>query len=337
MTTTPAKIQDWVIDADTHISEPGDVWTSRLPAKYKRPGARTSCATRRAGWTPGASATPRPSCPWASPPSPAGPSRSRPRRATWTRCRRRPGTRSARLAYMDCVGIWAMALYPNVGGFGSQAFLSLKDDPELMLACVRAYNDFLIDWISPDPRRFVPICATPFWDVAASVRRDRALREARPQGRALHGRAAEATACRSSRAAHWDPLWAAAQDLRSARELPHRRGHLRRRLHARALRRPMGAGRMNAVAAISLFLDNGKQLVGPALLRHAAALPGAEVPVRRESGIGFIPFILEAADYTFEYGEGAAVQPGVHAEAERVLPPPGLRLLLLRGVRAAAS
>ena len=32
----------------------------------------------------------------------------------------------ARLAYMDEVGIWAMALYPNVGGFGNEAFLMLE-------------------------------------------------------------------------------------------------------------------------------------------------------------------------------------------------------------------
>ena len=43
-------------------------------------------------------------------------------------------------------------------------------DAELMLACVVAYNDFLLEWISPDPRRFIPICAMPFWDVEASVR-----------------------------------------------------------------------------------------------------------------------------------------------------------------------
>ena len=43
----------------------------------------------------------------------------------------------ARLEYMDSLAIWAMALYPNVGGFGSQVFLGLND-AELMLACVRA-------------------------------------------------------------------------------------------------------------------------------------------------------------------------------------------------------
>ena len=33
-----------------------------------------------------------------------------------------------------------MALYPNIGGFGSESFLGL-DDPELMLACVRAKSE----------------------------------------------------------------------------------------------------------------------------------------------------------------------------------------------------
>ena len=29
------EIRDWVIDADTHITEPADVWTSRVPAKFR--------------------------------------------------------------------------------------------------------------------------------------------------------------------------------------------------------------------------------------------------------------------------------------------------------------
>jgi hypothetical protein len=47
-------------------------------------------------------------------------------------------------------------LYPNVAGFGSQRFLAIKD-PELQLVCVRAYNDFLRDWASADPRRLITV------------------------------------------------------------------------------------------------------------------------------------------------------------------------------------
>jgi predicted TIM-barrel fold metal-dependent hydrolase len=64
----------------------------------------------------------------------------------------------------------------------------------------------------------------------------------------------------------------------------------------------MGAGCMNGFTAISLFLDNGKQLTD---LLFSGVLP--RFPQLRilsvESGIGFIPFVLEAADYTFEYGK----------------------------------
>jgi predicted TIM-barrel fold metal-dependent hydrolase len=53
--------------------------------------------------------------------------------------------------------------------------------------------------------------------------------------------------------------------------------------------------------AVSLFLDNGKQLTD---LLFSGVLP--RFPELKflsvESGIGFIPFILEACDYTFEYG-----------------------------------
>jgi predicted TIM-barrel fold metal-dependent hydrolase len=303
MPPTP-RIQDWVIDVDTHITEPGDLWTSRLPQRFQDKAPRIvqhpqlgmetwqvgdGAAflpvgfTAVAGWP-----EPFPSAPKSMAEVPAAAYDAK-----------------ARLAYMDRVGIWAMALYPNVGGFGSQAFLKLGD-PELMLACVQAYNDFLIDWISPDPRRFIPVMATPFWDVDASVKEiERCARRGHkavlftgePQS---HGMPILANP-------HWEPLWSAAQ----ACDLPisfhigtgnFDDGFTPERFQA------MGAGCMNGYAAISLFLENGKQLTD---LLFSGVLP--KHPdlkfVSVESGIGFIPFILEAADYTFEYGRVRQQQP----------------------------
>src|SRR5205814_4963668 len=74
----------------------------------------------------------------------------------------------ARLKRMDDYGLHAQVLYPNVGGFGNGGFLKLKE-PELMLECVRAYNDYLTEWCSADPNRLIAITALPFWDVQASV------------------------------------------------------------------------------------------------------------------------------------------------------------------------
>ena len=75
-------------------------------------------------------------------PFPAGPK-------TYEECPRAAYDADARLEYMDDVGIWAQVLYPNVAGFGSQRFLSIRDD-ELKLVCVSVYNDFLRDWASAD-------------------------------------------------------------------------------------------------------------------------------------------------------------------------------------------
>jgi predicted TIM-barrel fold metal-dependent hydrolase len=205
----------------------------------------------------------------------------------------------ARLAYMDKVGIWSMALYPNVGGFGSQAFFGLKD-PELMLACVRAYNDFVLDWISPNPARFIPIMATPFWDVEASVKEiDRCAKlghkgilfSGAPQS---HGQPVLANP-------HWNPLWQAAVD----RNLPvsfhigagtFDDGFTPERMEMTS------AGCVNGVVAISLFLDNGKQLTDLLFSGVLPRFPELKV-LSVESGVGFLPFLLEACDYTFDYGK----------------------------------
>ena len=38
------KCTDWFIDADTHVTEPGDVWTSRLPPAPVCPACRSADA-----------------------------------------------------------------------------------------------------------------------------------------------------------------------------------------------------------------------------------------------------------------------------------------------------
>ena len=59
---------------------------------------------------------------------------------------------------MDAEGILAHVLHPNIGGFGSAAYLQLGS-PILALDCLRAYNDFLVDWCSADPGWVLPVAA----------------------------------------------------------------------------------------------------------------------------------------------------------------------------------
>ena len=150
-----------IIDCDTHITEPRDVWTARVPARYLEhvphvvrndegkdvwmlDGVQiyTAGLTATAGW---------------SAPFPSGP-------PTYEEMHPAAHDPHARLKLMDANGIWAQVLYPNVAGFGSQRFLQIPDD-ELKLICVRAYNDFLRDWASADSRRLITVMSMPYWEV----------------------------------------------------------------------------------------------------------------------------------------------------------------------------
>ncbi len=78
-----------------------------------------------------------------------------------------------RLKAMDADGVDVSVLYPTVAGHAGQAFGRITD-PELELACVQAYNDWLIDeWAAVSPR-FIPQCIVPLWPAeaaAAEIRR----------------------------------------------------------------------------------------------------------------------------------------------------------------------
>ena len=111
---------------------------------------------------------------------------------------------------MDKYGIWAAVLYPNVAGFGAGKMLTIGDG-ELMLACVRAYNDFLAEYSAVAPDRFIPIMALPFWDLEATEKEITRAAGLGHKGVIMTG---EPFFWGLPKLAdpHWDRLWAAGQD-----------------------------------------------------------------------------------------------------------------------------
>ena len=127
-----------VIDADTHLTEPADLWTARMPARFRDLAPRVvyDDSTRAWRWLIGdrlgsmvanysVAGWPEfpPSCP---------PSLDEANPAAYDS--------KARLAHMDDNGIYAQVLYPNILAFEGFAVMALKDE-DLKLACVRTYND----------------------------------------------------------------------------------------------------------------------------------------------------------------------------------------------------
>ena len=73
-----------------------------------------------------------------------------------------------RLTAMDVDGVDYSVLYPTVAGLAGETFGRLTD-PELELACVQAYNDWLIEEWASASARFIPQCIVPLFPVEATV------------------------------------------------------------------------------------------------------------------------------------------------------------------------
>jgi predicted TIM-barrel fold metal-dependent hydrolase len=154
-----------IIDCDSHVTEPPDLWTSRIGKKWgdQAPHLEWNEPTGEQRWRVGdALLTGEAKYSMAGwrdyPPShPLTLDDADP--ASWNA--------TNRLQRLDEYGIYAQVLYPNIITFATHAFIGLKD-PRLALDCVYAYNDFLSEFADNDRHRLVPIMMLPFWDLDAS-------------------------------------------------------------------------------------------------------------------------------------------------------------------------
>ena len=283
-----------IIDADSHVTEPADVWVTRVARRYvphvphvvrsddgrdvwMLDGVQIGAVGRTApaGW---------PTYPADSP-------------ATYDDCHPAAFDADARLRYLDDEGIWAQVLYPNIAGFGGQKFLTMKD-AELRLACVRAYNDFLVEWSGRDPRRLIPIASTPFWDVDATVGEISRCVASGFRGVLFTGEP-QRFGLPYLGDRHWDPFWSIVQETGVPVHF-HIGGGEDEGILGRTTARGLAHGSANTSAynAVDLFIKNGVQCCDLITSGVLARFPGVKV-VSVESGIGWIPFVLEAADYSF--------------------------------------
>jgi len=280
-----------IIDVDTHVTEVADLWTRRAPASMRERVPRVETdAKGRDFWYLGSD---RVAPVGLTATAGTGDFKDPPKGYADMH----PGAfdAQARLEYMDRTGIWAMVLYPNVGGFGAQEFLKLRD-PELMLTCVQIYNDWQTEWASADARRLLPITSIPFWDVAASVREIRRCAALGHRGILFTGDP-QSFGMPVLGDHHWDPLWEVAVEL----DLPVSFHIGSGNMEAGLLREKVKTyGRMAAFAGFSveLFLNNGRQLCDLLMSGVLARYPTIRF-VSVESGIGWLPFVLEAMDYQF--------------------------------------
>ena len=281
------------IDVDTHITEPSDVWTSRVSKKW---GDRVPHVQRHEGrdiWLIGDEMVGGPGFTTMAgfdgsyPDCPHG----------YDDIPKASYDAKARLDFMDEEGIFAAVLYPNVGGFGSGGFLKLKD-PQLMLECVRAYNDFLVEWCSEDPTRLVPVAAMPFWDVAECVKE---VERAASIGHKSILASSDPAAFGHPRLAHkhWEPFWAAVNETFPPISFHIGAGDLSAIVNDSC---EMGTKTNFSRTSSTIFMGNMNCIADVIYGGVCHRFPDLNL-VSVESGVGWIPSFLEMADWQFTNGQ----------------------------------
>lgn len=288
-----------VIDVDTHITEPPGVWTDRVASKWGDKIPHIEKIDGRDVWMVGGQPAGAP-----GPVTMAGHTGTFPDVPMgYDDIPAASYDAKARLALMDEESIHGMVLYPNVGGFGSGGFLKLGE-PELMLECVQAYNDFLVDWASADPNRLLPVMALPFWDVEASVAEIQ--RSAAKGHRAvLFGSRPETFGQPVLAHKHWDPIWAATQEAGLSISFHIGGGDLSDIVDDKA---GMGAKANFARGGSLALLDNQSCLANLIFGGVCARFPQLDF-VSVESGVGWLSCVLEMFDWQWTNGDVAREHP----------------------------
>jgi predicted TIM-barrel fold metal-dependent hydrolase len=293
-----------VVDADTHFTEPHDLWTSRAPARWKDRVPHVTVIDGAATWVVDDEELGR---------AGAGgvidrdgvKGRSFEGLYEWDIEQAHPGAYDpvARLRLLDEIGIYAQIIFPGVVGLGGQKLADGVKDVRLRTVCTEIFNDFNAELQSGSDNRLLPMAILPAWDVEASVREAR-----RAKGLGLRGvnitSDTQDLGAPDLASRDWDPLWEVCSEL----ELPvhfHIGASLTAMNYFGSYPWPSHDDDTKlAIGGTLLFIGNSRVVVNIICSGMLDRFPELKI-VSVESGCGWIPFILEALDY--EMAENAPV------------------------------
>ncbi len=280
-----------IVDVDSHFTEPPDLWTSRAPSALRETAPRV---VRGQGgnelWVvaDGVPLSPPGLCVIRPDGRKAYGTFSLPHFADMTPAATQVG---ARLRVMDELGLAMQILYPNVLGFAGAAIMRVQD-PALRAFCTSAYNDAVADLQRESGGRLYPQALLPFWDIALAARElERCHDELGLTGFTMTD-SPEKWSLPSLSDRHWDPLWARAEE----RELPCNFHIASGGLGDDVVWKGMRLDHTIAALASILFMNNGRCIANLIFSGLLDRFPRQKF-VSVESGIGWIPFLLEACEY----------------------------------------
>lgn len=196
----------------------------------------------------------------------------------------------ARIDDMNAGGVLASLCFPSFPQFCGQIFANTADK-DLALATLRAYNDWHIeDWAGAHPGRFIPLSLVPYWDpelMAAEVHRvaDLGVRAV------TWSENPEKLGVPSFHNDHWDPFWRACDDRDMVICL-----HIG---SSSAVKLPSVEAPFTTMMNLqpTAVMDTAADLLWSRVIREFPRIRFA----LSEGSIGWIPYLLERADYVYEH------------------------------------
>ena len=310
---TPAE-QDLpnMISVDDHVMEPKELWQEQLPASLRERGPRTVREKVKLSFKGGHYGFERNAedgqwcdvwlfddlvTPTGLLHAPAGVPRDEQRNIPAVYEDFRDGTwdQTARLADMDLNHVDAAINYPNIfPRFAGQGFLE-RSDKELALACLRIYNDWMIDdWCAGAGKGcLIPLTLVPLWDPALAAEEVR-----RCAGKGSYAIAFSENVAKlgqpSLYTGAWDVLWEACQETDTSVSM-----HI-----GSSSSMPTTSDDAPLATSMSMYAQNAQgSLCDWVFSGSLERFPDITIAYA-ESQVGWMPFQLERMDAVWRDGRG---------------------------------
>lgn len=305
-----------IIDCDSHMTEPPDLWTSRVPkSMIDRVPALKTVDGMSSWYLDGQS--------WSGI---GGNTISNKQKVLGTLTVQPyedidPGAWSVkeRLELLDTQGVHAAVLYPNGIGFSSNTVFAV-DDLEARTVILQAYNDFYVDCLEESGGRLLGHGLLPIWDMELCVAEMTRLLDKGLRGFLLTDKP-EMIGLPELHEPYFEPMWDLFNESGAVASFHVGSGNRREDTEAaRAEIRRARAGekapngsaptinsawsmygpqRLLAVGAVQLYMSNVRIITNLCMGNFFDRYPNLKI-VSAESGIGWVPFLLESMEYQLD-------------------------------------
>ena len=301
-----------MISVDDHVMEPKELWQEQLPASLRERGPRTVREKVKLSFKGGHYGFERNAedgqwcdvwlfddlvTPTGLLHAPAGVPRDEQRNIPAVYEDFRDGTwdQTARLSDMDLNHVDAAINYPNIfPRFAGQGFLE-RSDKELALACLRIYNDWMIDdWCAGAGKgRLIPLTLVPLWDPALAAEEVRRCAAKGSYAIAFSENVAK-LGQPSLYTGAWDVLWEACQETETSVSM-----HI-----GSSSSMPTTSDDAPLATSMSMYAQNAQgSLCDWVFSGSLERFPDITIAYA-ESQVGWMPFQLERMDAVWRDGRG---------------------------------